>query len=138
MFVTVFLGILDLKSGRLQYCNGGHNAPILISPEGKTSQMKTGTNIPLGLFEGFSYEEAETDLPAGSAIFLYTDGVTEAENTSKELYSEERLMKVIEDVRTKNNPETVVNTVIDDVKAHAGAAEQSDDITMLYVYYNPE
>ncbi len=138
MFVTFFLGILDLKSGRLQYCNGGHNAPILITPEGRTSYMDTNTNIPLGLFGGFTYEEAETDFPTGSAIFLYTDGVTEAEDTVKELYSEERLLKVIEDIGAKDDPETIVNTVLDDVKAHAGAAEQSDDITMLYVYYNPE
>ena len=138
MFVTFFLGILDLKKGRLQYCNGGHNAPIMISPDGKASYMETNPNIPLGLFDGFAYEESEIDFPAGSSIFLYTDGVTEAENEAKELYSEDRLLKIIEDMRYMDNPETVVDSVLNDVKSHAGDAEQSDDITMLYVKYNPE
>ena len=80
----------------------------------------------------------EIDFPAGSSIFLYTDGVTEAENEAKELYSEDRLLKIIEDMRYMDNPETVVDSVLNDVKSHAGDAEQSDDITMLYVKYNPE
>lgn len=137
MFVTFFMGILNLKSGQLQYCNGGHNPPIIMTPEGKVSLMETNSNLPFGLFEGFSYEEGETVLPAGSSIFLYTDGVTEAENSSKELYSEKRLMNVMESIAVKDTPETVINTVLEDLREHCGDAEQSDDITMLNFYYNP-
>lgn len=137
MFVTFFMGILDLKSGRLQYCNGGHNPPIIMTPDGKASLMDVNPNISLGLFEGFVYEEGEAVLPAGSSLFLYTDGVTEAENSSKELYSEERLIRFLESMPSNDNPETVINSVLEDVKSHCGGAEQSDDITMLNIYYKP-
>lgn len=138
MFVTFFLGILDLKNGKLQFCNAGHNAPIITTPEGKAFFMDTNSNIPLGLFDGYVFEEAEVDFPAGSSILLYTDGVTEAENIRKELYSEEKLLCTIQDMKSKNDPETVIDTVLKKVMAHSGDAEQSDDITMLSIYYNPD
>lgn len=137
MFVTFFIGILNLKTGRLQYCNGGHNPPIIISPEGKVSYMDIDTNIPIGVLGGYEYTESETVLPADSSILLYTDGVTEAENASKKLYTEERLIKIIKSIEFKDDPEEVIGTILNDVKKHCGDAEQSDDITILNVYYNP-
>lgn len=137
MFVTFFMGVLDLKSGHLQYCNGGHNPPLIMTPDGKVSHLETNSNIPLGIFSTFAYEGGETVLPAGSSIFLYTDGVTEAENSSKELYSEERLVKLLENIPYKDDPEAVIKTVLDDMKEYCGEADQSDDITMLNIYYKP-
>ena len=138
MFVTFFLGILDLKNGKLQYCNAGHNSPVIMLPDGNAGYMDTATNIPLGLFKGFAYEEGTVDFPAGSSVFLYTDGVTEAENMEKELYSENRLIDVLGSVKDRSNPEQTVCAVFEDVKAHVGNAEQNDDITILCIYYNPE
>lgn len=136
MFVTFFIGVLDLENGRIQYCNAGHNAPIIMTPEGKVSYMKTETNIALGVFKDFDYKESEIDFPVGSSIFLYTDGVTEAENMAKTLYSEERLLNVIKGIKEKDNPQKVISTVLDDIKDHSSNAEQSDDITLLSIHYN--
>lgn len=144
MFCTMFLGVLDLKTGELSYCNGGHNAPIIrrLKEDGSmdVKYMDVKRNIAVGLFDGFVFEKEETRLAQGEAIFLYTDGVTEAENANHELFGEEAaLASLIEarshDVRTaKGFVEYVYNCIAE----HAHDAEQSDDITMLVVDFKGE
>ena len=82
MFCTFFLGILDLQTGYMQYCNAGHNAPVVMRASGKTEFMEVVPNLPLGLFEGFPYDGQECTLMKGDSLFLYTDGVTEAEKSN--------------------------------------------------------
>ena len=80
MFCTAFMGVLDLKTGKMQYCNAGHIAPMVITPTGEVNYMKEVPKLPLGLFEGFPFVGQECDIALGVSLFLYTDGVTEAEN----------------------------------------------------------
>ena len=129
MFCTFFLGILDLKSGRLEYCNAGHNAPIIMRPGGEAQFMAVNTNVPLGLFEGFAYEHESCTVEKGSVLFLYTDGITEAENSTKELFSDERLLALFDGESC--NPEELTDKVMKSVAAHASGVEQSDDITIM-------
>lgn len=134
MFCTAFMGVLDLESGKMEYCNAGHNAPVLITPDGKVSYMNVVPNLPLGLFEKFPYDGQECMLEKGTSLFLYTDGVTEAESITKELYSDDRLPKLLETVKTAN-PLEIIEAVKKDVKIHAKGAEQSDDMTMMCFNY---
>ena len=134
MFCTAFLGVLDLKTGNMQYCNAGHNAPVMLASLGEVEFMEVKPNLPLGLFGDFSYEGQECDITKGTSLFLYTDGVTEAENMAKALYSDGRLLAFL-GKQQKNMPQTIVDAVLDDVNKHADGAEQSDDITIMCVHY---
>lgn len=136
MFVTLFLGILDLKTGRLEYCNAGHNAPIL-HHLGAGAFLHTESNIPLGLLEGFEYQKQEIQLLPDTQLFVYTDGVTEAENEKKELFSDHRLLEQFAEAKPLCTPKEKVLEVLEKVRHHAGGAEQSDDITLLCLHYQP-
>lgn len=140
MFCTFFVGILDLKTGHLAYCNAGHNAPVIRRKQesGVDVHFTTPhTNLALGIVAGFPYQAEELTLMPGEAIFLYTDGVTEAENKRHELFGEQGLMDALQAIRRRSSltPKDFVMGVHDKVKKHAGNAEQSDDITMLVVEY---
>ena len=131
MFVTFFCGVLDLKNGHLRYCNAGHNAPILVGPGGN-SELKVDANLPLGVISGMSFSEQETDLTTGTGLFLYTDGLNEAENTEHELFGEERMFASL---NGSLNSHEQIKTMTEAVEAFVGSAPQSDDLTMLYIRF---
>ena len=131
MFVTMFIGRLDLFSGRLDYCNAGHTAPVILSPEGNTF-VSMKPNIALGLMEGYQYSGDSTVLRRGETIFLYTDGITEATNTSDELFGEKRMMEALD---YKLNPEALLSSVSKAVDTFTEGAQQSDDLTMLAIRF---
>lgn len=135
MFVTCFLGILDISSGKLRYCNAGHNAPVLLTRRNDVFYMNVKPNLPLGLFADFPYEGEETLLDKKSTLFMYTDGVTEAENVKSELFSEERLLDLLKSSQKKKANE-LIGLILEEVHAYAGEKEQSDDITMLCIILN--
>ena len=142
MFCTMFIGVLDLRTGHLDYCNAGHNAPIIrrVNADGSLDVhfTKPKTNLAIGVFDGFPFECEHTDLKPGEAIFLYTDGVTEAENISKDLFGEERTLQALTKARSGNarTAKDFVNSVYEViVEEHAKDAEQSDDITMVVIEY---
>lgn len=137
MFVTFFCGVLDLRTGHLRYCNAGHNAPVLITPA-SSALLPVSPNVPLGVLGDVLYDEQETDLAAGQGIFLYTDGLNEAENANAEQFGMERVMATL-------NPQIdatqQVNAMLEAVNIFVGNAPQSDDLTLLYIRYmneNPE
>jgi sigma-B regulation protein RsbU (phosphoserine phosphatase) len=134
MFCTFVIGILNLDNGHLQYCNAGHNAPVMVTPSGDVKFMEVQPNLPLGLFGGFPYEGQECDIVKGTSIFLYTDGVTEAEDMAKVLYSDERLLDLL-GKQGENTTQMIVDNVLDDINKHVNGAEQSDDITIMCVRY---
>ncbi len=134
MFCTAFIGVLDLQTGFMQYCNAGHNAPVMMHGSGKMEYMDVQPNLPLGLFEGFPYTGQECTLTKGDSLFLYTDGVTEAESITKELYSEEHLLEFLAAYH-QVEPAKVVDEVHHDIERHATGAEQSDDITIMFINY---
>lgn len=136
MFVTVFMGMLDLKTGEFVYVNGGHNPPVIYhSAENKCDYLKVRKNFVLGGMEDMNYIQEKTTLQRGDMIYLYTDGVTEALNNEKELYGEERLLNCLNSVDKNISVAEILKIVRADVNKHVDGAEQSDDITMLAVKY---
>lgn len=134
MFVTLIVGILDLQNGKLRLCNAGHNPPALIRPNGEVFYLEFKTHIFAGVIENFIYTDEEIELEKGSKLFLYTDGVTEAENNEKELYSEDQLLKILS-TEASSDVCITVETVVDSVANHVQEAEASDDLTILLIHY---
>ena len=134
MFCTAFVGVLNLQTGALEYCNAGHNAPVVMDLSG-VKYMDVEPNLALGLFEGFPYQAQSCTLEKGNTLFLYTDGVTEAENASKELYSEEHLLQMLA-AHNGSDSVKIAEIVVNDIERHSQGAEQSDDITILCLKYN--
>ena len=135
MFVTLFLGVLDLPSGRLQYCNAGHDRPVLL---GKTAEiLKAESNLPVGVFPDTRYVTEESQLPAGTTIFLYTDGLTEAKNEQRELFSRQRVLDVLARNAGKKDCRRLLETMGKAARGFMGQAPQSDDLTMLAIHYTP-
>ena len=130
MFVTFFCGVLDMKTGHLRYCNAGHNAPMLLNAT--KTMLPVVSNVPLGIVAGTAFQEQETDLKYDDALFLYTDGITEAENAKHELFGEERMINALSEPKgSKAHLEEMQKAISDFV----GNAPQSDDITMLFIHY---
>ena len=136
MFVTFFVGVLDLCNGHLRYCNAGHNAPVLMS-SGKAALLDTIPNLPLGVLRGYSYKEQETSLLTNDGLFLYTDGLTEAENSNHELFGNGRMLQVVSE-HCEDKAETQLKSMVTSVKEHTGDCDASDDLTMMIVRFtNP-
>lgn len=135
MFVTLFVAILDLKTGNMEYCNAGHNPPVIIDKHGVARFMNILPNLPVGLFNSFEYEDEHIQLCNGDMLFLYTDGLTEAENPKAELYTEQRLLEKLPIAANLNSEETI-RSIIEDVTNHVNGADQSDDLTILSVRYD--
>ena len=130
MFVTFFCGVLNLENGHLCYCNAGHNPPRVMTDHLFT--MPVDPNLPLGVVEGYPFTEQEMDLHYDDALFLYTDGLTEAENGAHELFGDNRLDDALRTRRSAaEHLENMQNTVV----AFVGGAPQSDDLTMLFLHY---
>lgn len=132
MFVTLFVGVLDLATGKLTYCNAGHNQPVLIS-DAKAALLTVRQNIPAGVFGGYDYEQECLSLSSGDALFLYTDGLTEAENSDHELFGDDRMLSLLS---SQNSPREIIGAVDAAVSRYAGSAEQSDDLTMLCIRFH--
>ena len=130
MFVTFFIGILDLKTGHLSYCNAGHNPPLILTD--RIHELEVLPNLPLGIMQGFAFSEQETTLAYDDALFLYTDGVTEAESITHEQFGEERMCTAL---RTRRDAESHLKAVSSAVASFVGDAPQSDDLTMLFIHY---
>ena len=130
MFVTFFCGVLDLATGVLRYCNAGHNPPMILSDAIRLLPVES--NLPLGVLLGKEYIEQETRLYYDDALFLYTDGLTEAENAAHEQFGETRL---IDALRGKKESEAHLENIKEQVSLFVGDAPQSDDLTMLFIHY---
>lgn len=129
MFCTLFCGVLDMETGTLSYCNAGHNAPILMTKDG-ADFMKPCTNLPAGAIADFSYQTESVQMQKNDALFLYTDGVTEAENKAMELFGDSHTLGIVDLLKDASMKE-MADGVFDAVKTFADGNEQSDDITML-------
>ena len=133
MFVTLFVGALDLPSGRLRYSNAGHDAPLLIKDS--VEMLPMDANIPVGVMNNWKFTAQGTQIEPGTTIFLYTDGLTEAENIIHEQFGEERIRDV---ANTANRPNPLIKAMSSAVSDFVGEAEQSDDLTMLAIQYTKQ
>ena len=131
MFVTMFICMYDLKEGRLEYCNAGHNPPIIGNAEGQYTFLDVKeTNAPIGLWPDLEYVGEEMNLPSGSMMLLYTDGLNEAENRQQEQYGEERIIQLMAS-HASQNTRTIIEALKADTDLFRDGAEQNDDLTML-------
>lgn len=135
MFVTAWMGILDITTGLLEFANAGHNPPLVRHADGRFEFLKSKSGFILAGMEGMKYRRNELVLSPGDEIYLYTDGVTEATNAENALYGEERLANLLNTMHGLSG-EALCRAVKADIDAFAGDAPQSDDITMLYLKYN--
>ena len=134
LFVTAWMGVLEISTGKLIYVNAGHNPPLLRRADEKFEWLKSRPGFVLAGMEGVRYRENEMEMQPGDMLFLYTDGVTEATNANQELFGEERLLETLNE-----QPKLPVSALLPKVKksidSFVGEAEQFDDITMLSLNY---
>jgi len=146
MFVTLFTGVLDLATGHLHYCNAGHNAPLLVGCDVEDSvphadpqvrELPCLPNLPLGIMGEFQFEAQEVDLDPDTTIFLFTDGLNEAENAFHEQFGDERIMEVANRLlaQREHQPINITYEMFQAVHNFVNGAEQSDDLTMLAIQY---
>ncbi len=135
MFVTMFICMFDLKLGRIEYCNAGHNPPVINNADGQFSLLDVKeTNAPIGLWPGLEFVGEELDLPSDSMILLYTDGLNEAENRQQEQYGEERILQLMNS-HASYSTHDIIETLKADTDRFRDGAEQNDDLTMLAFRY---
>ncbi|MBQ0103111.1 MAG: SpoIIE family protein phosphatase [Prevotellaceae bacterium] len=136
MFCTMFLGVLDMATGRMEYCNAGHDAPIVTDRNGNARFLQVETNLAVGVMEEFPYVKNATEILVGDSIFLYTDGVTEAENTAKTLFGMDATLRLVSQSFANAHGMTVkdiIGNIYSSLKKYTAGAEQNDDITMVIV-----
>ena len=130
MFVTLFCGTLDLESGHLRFCNAGHNPPFLLTDT--IRELGVEPNLPLGIVSGMDFKEQECSLSYDDAIFLYTDGLSEAENRMQEQFGEDRIKACL---HGRKSAEDHLENIKRKLAAYVGDAPQNDDLTMLFIHY---
>ena len=135
MFVTLFVGVLDLPTGRMRYCNAGHDAPLLVGQG--VGMLPCDSNIPAGFMPSWKYTLQETQIFTGTTIFLFTDGLTEAEDSTHALFKMERVNEVAKQALANHQeePRQLIAVMTDAVHQFVGDAEQSDDLTMMAIQY---
>jgi serine phosphatase RsbU (regulator of sigma subunit) len=130
MFVTMFIGLVDLPTGHLRFCNAGHNPPVLGGDAQHGSFIEMEPNAPLGLWPELDYVGEEIDSIKGRPFFAYTDGLNEAENMVKEQFGDERMLTILRNTKFENSRQ-VIERLKQEVNKHRNGAEPNDDLTML-------
>ena len=127
MFVTMFLGLVDLNAGSLEYCNAGHNPPIILP---QTEFLEMLSNAPIGLWPDLEFEGERIENIKGHPLFLYTDGLNEAENPMQEQFGDDRLIEIFKNTKFENARQAI-ETLKADVETFRDGADPNDDLTML-------
>lgn len=136
MFVTMFIGVLDLPTGRLRFCNAGHDAPLIIANGVKP--LAVDANLPLGVIDDFKYSLQEKQLPQEATLLFYTDGLTETADVKHNLFGLQRIIDTSQECleQGKIQPTVLMDTLNEVAKRFANGAQQSDDLTMLAIHYH--
>ena len=132
MFVTFFIGLIDMKTGQLDFCNCGHCAPVIGDGEGHASFIKMLPNLPIGIFPKYKFKGEKIDNIKGKYLFIYTDGLDEAENLKQELFGKNRLLEVFRS-KTSDKANQAIETMTAEVEKHRNGAEPNDDLTMMCI-----
>ena len=133
MFVTFWLGLVDLTTGHLSFCNAGHNPPVIGCGGDDVTFLKMQPNVPIGVLPGMDFEGEEMDTIKGRPFFIYTDGLNEAENKEKEEFSDARLIEILRNTSFSSSKQ-LIEKLRAEVEAHRNGAEPSDDLTMMCLY----
>lgn len=137
MFITFFIGMLDLKTGILKYCNAGHTPPIMTTPDRTVSFFDIHADLPLGVLKDHNYTEYSYTFTPGSGILLYTDGVTDLENQHGLTYGKDKLLEIIRH-NHELHPRAFIQKILSDLRSYHEHCEQTDDITLLTLIYGDE
>ena len=135
LFVTMFVVIVNINTGKVTYINCGHNQPLIKTEDNEYKYMETNSNIVLGAFDNTEFDVCESQLKAGDTIFAYTDGITEALNANDEMYGEERLLTCLNKYHNEDI-QKLADNVKHDILEFTNSVPQSDDLTMLIFKYN--
>jgi sigma-B regulation protein RsbU (phosphoserine phosphatase) len=130
MFVTMFVGVVNLQSGHLMFCNAGHNPPVIGGGENHGEFLQMLPNFPIGVMPGLEFEGEEIESIKGRALFLYTDGLNEAENRQHEQFGDDQLLSILRSTHFESAKQ-VVETLFNEVQAHRDGADPNDDLTMM-------
>jgi len=130
MFVTVFYAIYNIRTGEIDYCNGGHNSPYILHADQRVTQLPVSTNCIVGAIDGISFTGEKTQLAPGDTLVMYTDGVTEAMNPEKKVFGEARFGNLLGGLAGRSSRQ-IVEAIKTGVREFAAGADQSDDITLL-------
>lgn len=133
MFITMFVGRIDLDTRELVFCNAGHNPIVIISPTGEAKYIHAKSNLAAGVFDKFQYEKESMIIEKGSRLLIYTDGVTEAEDAAKNQYGEDKLLEFSGSIKPDTPSEEFVEKLIKSIKTFTGDNDQNDDITIMSV-----
>ena len=136
MFVTLFVGLVDLKTGHLSFCNAGHNPPVIGGGEHHGEFLQMLPNCPIGVMPGLQFQGEEIDSIKGRPLFIYTDGLNEAENRQYEQFGEERLLDILRNTHFETARQ-VIETLAAEVEHHRDGADPNDDLTMMCLRINP-
>ena len=137
LFVTLFYGVLDERTGGFHYANGGHNPPILVTRD-EANPLATTGGVALGMFDGLDYDDAQVEMETGSRLVLFSDGITEAFNDSEEAFGDDRLLNTARTLPEEQGPDKDVTDIVTAVDAFTGEAPQFDDITCVVLVYKGE
>ena len=132
MFVTFFLGLIDLTTGHMDFCNAGHNPPVIGGGEQHGEFLEMVPNAPIGLWPGLEYEGEAIENVKGRPLFIYTDGLNEAENREQQQFSDERLLSILQQTQFENACQ-VIETLAAEVEKHRNGADPNDDLTMMCI-----
>jgi serine phosphatase RsbU (regulator of sigma subunit) len=135
MFVTAFAGVLNVRTGHLDYADAGHEPPFIAQADGTARKVDKRGNLVLGFFQDYEFAGGELQLSPGDNLLLYTDGVTEAMNAGQEPFGAEGIEATLSRTGPGARSETLIGALLDDLRIHVGEARQSDDITMLSIRY---
>ena len=133
MFVTFFLGLVDLTTYHLDFCNAGHNPPVIGGGDNKGDFLNMLPNIPIGLCPGLEYQGEEIDNIKDRTLFIYTDGLNEAENQQHEQFGDDRLLDILRHTQF-DNAKHVIESLQAEVEKHRKGAEPNDDLTMMCLH----
>lgn len=134
-FITLFIGIFNIRTGVLTFADGGHNRPYLIRKGEDAKMLELAGGTALGIFEGLPYSCQQIKLNRGDCLFVYSDGITEAFGPEQSLYGEERLERILNQAPENVSSAKLIDDVLKDIEAFRQAEEQSDDITVLALSY---
>ena len=132
MFVTMFICRLDMKLNLFEYCNAGHNPPVIGNADGQLSFLELEANAPLGLWPGLAFVGESIDYFKDRLLFLYTDGLNEAEDTEQKQFGEDRLLDILHQTHT-NSAKQIIEALTQEVDRHRNGAKPNDDLTMMCV-----
>jgi len=133
MFVTMFICRLNMKLNLFEYCNAGHNPPVIGNADGQLSFLDLEANAPIGLWPGLAFEGESIDYFKDRLLFIYTDGLNEAENKQQEQFGDERILELLKQTQSAS-AQQIIETLADAVNLHRNGADPNDDLTMMCIH----